>query len=118
MENLVAESGLPSTHSFRVKGNNHLQVLDTRAQSGRSKMEKGGFHPPQFPIKVKRKRYLVPLKMLTEGEPTNPREGWNPLFLFFAYILEVILLIEDPKLHYEGAPLPRIDGTVGSGLIR
>lgn len=53
--------------------------------------------------------------MLREGEPTNPKPGLKPsiFFFLFAYLLEAILLIEDPKLHYEGSgpcPLPPFIG--------
>lgn len=44
--------------------------------------KRGDFRPPQVPIKVKRKRYLVPLKMLREGESTNPRPGLKPSIFF------------------------------------
>lgn len=105
-----------SIHSLRVKSNNHLQVLDARAQSGLfgGRWKGGGRKtapfPPSCSHQSERKRYLVPLEMLGEEESTNPRAGSFPLILFYFpsffflrtmyNVWEPIVLIANPKLHY------------------
>lgn len=88
-----------------MKGNNHLQVLDARAQSGPSGTGKGGSHQSE------RKRYLVLPEMLREGKPTNPKAGWLPAFFiyFFPRVWEVIVADSESKTSLQGHPF--------SGLI-
>lgn len=93
-----------------MKGNNHLQVLDARAQSGRSRMKKRGISPPAGSHQSEKEAIFGATKN-AQRRGTHQPEAWIQtlyffFFFFLAYILEAILLIEDPKLHYEGsAPL-------------
>lgn len=96
----------PASHSLRVKGNNHLQVLDARAQSGRSRMKKRGLSPPSCSHQSEKEAIFGATKNAQRRGTHQPEAWMETLYFFFsfsAYILEAILLIEDPKLHYEGS---------------
>lgn len=72
-------------HSLRVKGNNHLQVLDARAQSGRSRMEKRGFSPPAGSHQSEKEAIFGATKNAQRRRIHQPEAWIETLYFFFFF---------------------------------
>lgn len=74
----------PASHSLRVKGNNHLQVLDARAQSGRSRMKKRGLSPPSCSHQSEKEAIFGATKN-AQRRGTHQPEAWMETLYFFFF---------------------------------
>lgn len=74
----------PASHSLRVKGNNHLQVLDARAQSGHSRMKKRGLSPPSCSHQSEKEAIFGATKN-AQRRGTHQPEAWMETLYFFFF---------------------------------